>query len=112
MRYVFMRYPEGKFKAVTFSYDDGVRADIRFAGILDKYKMIHYNAQCNTMHPFIDASERGFMNLRNGKNESLIYLPFTLTDNEFRRIKRYITRVVNERYKKNEKERQEKECPH
>ena len=39
MRYVFMRYPEGKFKAVTFSYDDGVRADIRFAGILDKYKM-------------------------------------------------------------------------
>ena len=39
MRYVFMRYPEGKFKAVTFSYDDGVRADVRFAGILDKYKM-------------------------------------------------------------------------
>lgn len=39
MRYCFLRFPEGKFKAVTLSYDDGVHADIRFAGILDKYGM-------------------------------------------------------------------------
>ena len=39
MRYCFLRFPEGKFKAVTLSYDDGVQADIRLAGILDKYGM-------------------------------------------------------------------------
>ena len=39
MRYCFLRFPEGKFKAVTLSYDDGVHADIRLAGILDKYGM-------------------------------------------------------------------------
>ena len=27
MRYRFLRYPQGKIKAVTFSYDDGVRQD-------------------------------------------------------------------------------------
>lgn len=34
MRYRFLRFPEGKAKAVTFSYDDGCRADIRLSGIL------------------------------------------------------------------------------
>ena len=37
--YRFLRFPEGKLKAVTFSYDDGVRADIRFAKILDDHGM-------------------------------------------------------------------------
>ena len=36
-RYVFLRFPDGKLKAVTFSYDDGVRQDIRLVEILDKY---------------------------------------------------------------------------
>lgn len=36
MRYMFMRFPEGKAKAVTFSYDDGSKADLRLADILDK----------------------------------------------------------------------------
>lgn len=39
MRYCFLRYPGGKFKAVTLSYDDGVRADLRLAALLDKYGM-------------------------------------------------------------------------
>ena len=39
MRYRFLRYPEGKTKAVTFSYDDGVKSDIRLAEIFDKYGM-------------------------------------------------------------------------
>ena len=39
MKYRFLRFPEGKFKAVTFSYDDGVRHDIRLAGIFNKYGM-------------------------------------------------------------------------
>lgn len=39
MRYVFMRYPGGRAKALTFSYDDGVNQDIRLASIFDKYGM-------------------------------------------------------------------------
>ncbi len=39
MRSVFMRYPEGKAKAVTFSYDDGVPQDKRLAELFDKYGM-------------------------------------------------------------------------
>ncbi len=37
MRYIFLRFPNGKPKAVTFSYDDGCRADIRLSQILNKY---------------------------------------------------------------------------
>lgn len=36
MRYVFMRYPEGRAKAVTFSYDDGVLQDVRLAELFYK----------------------------------------------------------------------------
>lgn len=39
MRSVFMRFPEGKAKAVTFSYDDGIPQDARLAAIFDKYGM-------------------------------------------------------------------------
>lgn len=31
MHYRFLRFPGGKVKAVTFSYDDGCRHDIRLA---------------------------------------------------------------------------------
>lgn len=34
-----MRFPEGKTKAVTFSYDDGYKGDVKIAKILDKYSM-------------------------------------------------------------------------
>ncbi len=37
MSYQFFRFPEGKAKAVTFSYDDGCREDIRMADTLAKY---------------------------------------------------------------------------
>lgn len=39
MKSVFLRYPEGRAKAVTFSYDDGVPQDRRLAEIFDKYGM-------------------------------------------------------------------------
>ena len=39
MRSIFLRYPGGKAKAVTFSYDDGVKADKRLAELFDKYGM-------------------------------------------------------------------------
>lgn len=39
MRYRFLRFPGGKYKVLTFSYDDGCRADIRLSGILAKYNL-------------------------------------------------------------------------
>ena len=37
MRYRFLRFPGGKLKAVTFSYDDGVRQDLRLIEILKRH---------------------------------------------------------------------------
>ena len=37
MKYKFMRFPEGKTKAVTFSYDDNGMSDIRMREVFDKY---------------------------------------------------------------------------
>ena len=37
MAYRFLRYPGGKTKAVTLSYDDGCRDDLKLAGIIEKY---------------------------------------------------------------------------
>ena len=52
MRYVFMRYPEGKYKAVTFSYDDGVVQDERLAKVFDKYGMkATFNFNCDALRP-------------------------------------------------------------
>ncbi len=39
MKYFFLRFPGGKFKAVTLSYDDGVKDDIRFSEILGAHGM-------------------------------------------------------------------------
>ena len=38
-KFLFMRFPEGRSKALTFSYDDGVKQDIRLIEILNKYNM-------------------------------------------------------------------------
>ena len=52
MRYCFLRFPEGKLKALTLSYDDGVRADLRLAAILDKYGMkCTFNLNCTLGNP-------------------------------------------------------------
>lgn len=37
MKYRYLRFPQGKAKAVTFSYDDGVRDDIRLAETCSRY---------------------------------------------------------------------------
>lgn len=50
MRNVFMRYPGGKAKAVTFSYDDGVVQDKRLAELFDRYGMkATFNFNCEYM---------------------------------------------------------------
>ncbi len=38
-RAIFMRFPGGRDKALTFSYDDGVKSDIRFVELLNRYGM-------------------------------------------------------------------------
>lgn len=46
-RYRFLRFPEGKAKAVTLSYDDGVREDIRLSDIITPHGMkctFNYNS--------------------------------------------------------------------
>ena len=55
MRSAFMRYPGGKAKAVTFSYDDGVPQDQRLAALFDKYGMkatFNFNCECNRKFNF------------------------------------------------------------
>ena len=37
MKYQFLRFPEGKAKAVTLSYDDGCLQDLRFAELITGY---------------------------------------------------------------------------
>lgn len=39
MKYKFMRFPGGKPKAVTFSYDDGSVFDVKFLEIVNKYNI-------------------------------------------------------------------------
>lgn len=39
MKYRFMRFPQGKQKAVTFSYDDGVKSDIKLAEIFENHNI-------------------------------------------------------------------------
>jgi len=36
---LFLRFPEGKLKAFTFSYDDGVETDLRFIDILRQHNL-------------------------------------------------------------------------
>lgn len=50
MRYQFLRFPGGKPKAVTFSYDDGCIEDIRFSKILTKHKLKGtFNLNCDVL---------------------------------------------------------------
>jgi len=39
MRYKFLRFPGGKLKAVTLSYDDGIQADLRLVDVINRYGM-------------------------------------------------------------------------
>ena len=37
MRYQHLRFPNGKAKAVTLSYDDGCRSDLKLSETIDRY---------------------------------------------------------------------------
>ena len=52
MRYRFLRFPGGKAKAFTMSYDDGVRQDIRLAETCCKYGVkCTFNLNSGMIHP-------------------------------------------------------------
>ena len=59
MRYRYMRFPDDKLKAVTFSYDDGCRQDIKLAELFDSY-----NLKCtfNVCSGFIKNPGQKFLN--------------------------------------------------
>ncbi len=47
-----LRFPGGKRRALTFSYDDGLPSDVRLVGIFDKYGMKGtFNLNSNTYRP-------------------------------------------------------------
>ena len=39
MNRIYMRFPDGKSKALTLSYDDGVEQDIRLMELLEQYQV-------------------------------------------------------------------------
>lgn len=51
MQYKILRFPGGKTKAVTFSYDDGSKSDIRLADTLTKYGLKGtFNLNSSNLH--------------------------------------------------------------
>ena len=56
MYYRFLRYPGGKPKAVTFSYDDAVRYDIQMLAIMNKYGI---KCTLNVNNFVLDEQKRG-----------------------------------------------------
>lgn len=58
MRTVFMRYPGGKAKALTFSYDDGVSQDKRLVKLFDTYGMkATFNLNCDCLRETFTGEE-------------------------------------------------------
>ena len=59
----YMRFPEGKAKALTFSYDDGVKADTRLLQVLAKYGLkgtFNLNSKlfdCENWHGRMDEAQ-------------------------------------------------------
>lgn len=52
MRYRFLRFPGGKTRAFTMSYDDGVRQDIRLSEICNRYGVkCTFNINSGMIHP-------------------------------------------------------------
>ncbi len=52
-----MHFPQGKTKAVTFSYDDGCRVDLRLVEIINEYGI---KCTFNISSKSIAADDNGF----------------------------------------------------
>ena len=74
----YMRFPQGKAKALSFSYDDGVSADKKLVKILDKYGL---KATFNLNNPLFDCEnwhgrmdeEETFKTFSGGNHEVAIH---------------------------------------
>ena len=67
MRYRFLRFPDGKPKAVTLSYDDGVKEDIRFSDTISKYGLkCTFNLNCLDWENRLNKKEIQEFVLENG----------------------------------------------
>lgn len=61
MQSVFMRYPEGRAKAVTFSYDDGAKQDRKLAELLFRYNLRGtFNFTCGSLETYSSAEIEEF----------------------------------------------------
>lgn len=74
----YMRFPQGKCKAVTFSYDDGVKADKKLVEILNKYGLkgtFNLNSllfDCESWHGRMDEEET-YSLFKNGPHEVALH---------------------------------------
>lgn len=58
MKYRFLRFPGGKPKAVTLSYDDGMWTDLKFVKIIDEYHIkCTFNVSVSVGDNFLSAEE-------------------------------------------------------
>ena len=63
-KYQFLRFPGGKAKAVTFSYDDGCQQDLRFAQVMDSYNMkctFNFNGNAARREPLAEEDVRKYI---------------------------------------------------
>ena len=77
MRYVYMRFPGGKSKCVTFSYDDDRKSDIRLSDMLNKYG-IKCTFNINGLNFRNDDAHLIMMKLKNILLNAVMKLPFTV----------------------------------
>ncbi|MDE7452863.1 MAG: polysaccharide deacetylase family protein [Clostridia bacterium] len=74
----YMRFPQGKAKALSFSYDDGVKADKKLVGILDKYglkgtfNLNNLLFDCENWHGRMDEEET-YKTFSGGNHEVAIH---------------------------------------
>lgn len=74
----YMRFPEGRSKALTFSYDDGVRADKKLISVLNKYGLkgtFNLNSRlfdCECWHGRMDE-ERTYLTFCNQSHEVALH---------------------------------------
>ena len=74
----YMRFPEGKTKAITFSYDDGVKADLKLIEIFNRYGLkgtFNLNSllfDCENWHGRMDEEET-YNAFRDGAHEVALH---------------------------------------
>lgn len=77
MRYIFLRFPEGRERAATLSYDDGLKSDLMLIDIMNKNGL---KGTFNLCSSFIGDAEHGRLDREDIEKNILAKgnkLPFT-----------------------------------